>query len=86
LDAQIAKLAKGGETIAAHEKELEVARKAQSEVETLRKELVETRQSLALKESNCPQPQHSNTLLNDELALVMSERKWLRKEGIPLVT
>jgi hypothetical protein len=66
-------------------KELATAQKAQEEVETLRKELEDTRRALALKEADSAQLENSNNRMNDELAVVMSEPKWLLKEGIPLI-
>jgi hypothetical protein len=64
---------------------LEVARQAQSELEILREELEDTRHALSLKEADSAQLENSNSWLNDELAAVMSELRWLLKEGIPLV-
>jgi hypothetical protein len=55
LDSWTHDLTKARETIAAQVKELEVAQKAQSEVETLRKELAEARQALSLKEVDSAQ-------------------------------
>jgi hypothetical protein len=51
----------------------------------LRKELIETRQALAHKEVDSARLENPNSRLNDELALVASERKWLLSEGVPLV-
>jgi hypothetical protein len=41
----------------------------------LQKELIEARQALAHKEVDSAQIENSNSWLNDELALVTSERK-----------
>jgi hypothetical protein len=54
-------------------------------MEALRKELEDTHQALALKEADSAQLENSNSRLNDELGMVMSERRWLLREGIPLV-
>jgi hypothetical protein len=67
-------------------KELEAANVYQVEVEALRKELEATRHALSLKEADAAQLENSNSRLNDELAAMVAERKWLIKEGIPLVT
>jgi (p)ppGpp synthase/HD superfamily hydrolase len=86
LNSKIHEMTQARETIVAQLKELEVGRQAQSEVETLRKELAEARQALTLKEADSAQLKDFNGWLNDELAMLMSERKWLLKERVPLVT
>jgi hypothetical protein len=85
LESKKFDLERARETIQAQTKELEAAQKTQSEMEALRKELKDTRRALALKEADSAQLENSNSRLNDELAAVMLEHKWLLKEGIPLV-
>jgi hypothetical protein len=85
LDSKKFELERARETVEAQAKDWEIAWQAPSELETLRKELEDTRRALSLKEADFAQLENSNSRLNDELAAVMSERRWLLKEGIPLV-
>jgi hypothetical protein len=64
---------------------LEGTKKAQEEVAALWKELIEARQALANKEANAAQLEDSNGRLNDEMALLAPERRWLLTDGVPMV-
>jgi (p)ppGpp synthase/HD superfamily hydrolase len=61
------------ETIQAQAKELEASQNVQSEMEALWKELEDTRHALALTKADSVQLENSNSRINDELALAVSE-------------